>query len=278
MPVRPGEPAETDPAFPFDVREFARRATGSHRDDLRLAEYDARPLTWETLRCLRYVRDVERATMRHLRTVLVTPTHKDAHITAFLTTWAYEKYWIADALDAVLEQHEYVQPPAPRRPVTRAALLRRAQERFSPIGRSLIDNTIGEAVIAFHMATGTIDEWMTRASYERIAESAEHKELTRTLERVLDIKSQHLAFFIAQARTRLRRSRLARRLTRARLQRSLWPLSVADEPIEEESFFFDRVFAAAPALVDEIDRRVRALPGLEGLTLIRATVAARRHI
>ena len=41
--------------------------------------------------------------MAHLRNVLVTPTHKDARVTAFLVTWAYEKFWIADALPAIVE-------------------------------------------------------------------------------------------------------------------------------------------------------------------------------
>ncbi|WP_129669919.1 hypothetical protein [Phytoactinopolyspora endophytica] len=278
MPMRRGERVEIVPASPFDVREFARSAVGSHRDELRLTEYDESPLSRETLRCLRYIRDVERSTMRYLRRVLVTPTHKDAYVTAFLTTWAYEKYWIADALDAVIERHGYPIQASRSRPANTAAAWRRAQERFAPIGRSIVDNTIGDAVIAVHMTTSTIDEWMTHAAYERIAELEEHKELTRTVERFLDIKSRHLAFFIAQSRNRLRRSRLARRLARTRLRRSLWPLSVEDEPIAEESFFFGRIFASAPSLIEEIDRRVQALPGLGRLTLVHATVAARRHI
>ena len=87
------------PAPDFDVRDFARTAAGSHRESMDLTAYRSAPLSDATLRIVRYLQIVERATMTHLRSVLVTATHKDARITAFLTTWAFEKYWIADALE-----------------------------------------------------------------------------------------------------------------------------------------------------------------------------------
>lgn len=257
----------------FDVREFARTAVGNHRDALALHQYDQSPLSAPTLRCLRYLRDLERATMRYLRRVLVTPAHKDARVTAFLTTWAYEKYWLADAVDAVLERHGYQPPPVrPPRPWTTAG--RRLRERFAPIGRSLVDNTLGEAVIAVHLATGTITEWLAQAAYERLAQLEPHPELARTVATVQDVRARHLAFFAPQTSDRLRRSGLARHLTRTRLPRTRWPVNVTDEPAEEDAFFFGRVFTTAPSLVDEIDRRIQALPGLERLSLLKTTVAA----
>src|SRR6188472_3556089 len=90
------------PAPDFDVREYARTAVASHRDELNVEVYRTQPLTAATLRVLSYLQIVERATMTHLRAVLVTATHKDARITAFLTTWAFEKYWIADALEQIV--------------------------------------------------------------------------------------------------------------------------------------------------------------------------------
>src|SRR5258707_5221181 len=87
----------------FDVREFTRTARGNHRESLELAEYATQPLTADSMRMVRYLERLESATMEHLRNLLVTATHKDARVTAFLVTWAFEKFWIADALDAVLE-------------------------------------------------------------------------------------------------------------------------------------------------------------------------------
>ena len=87
----------------FDVREFARTARGNHRETLELAEFATAPLNADSLHMVRYLGRLESATMDHLRNLLVTATHKDARVTAFLVTWAFEKFWIADALDAVLE-------------------------------------------------------------------------------------------------------------------------------------------------------------------------------
>lgn len=87
----------------FDVREFARTAHGSHRGTLDLGALAKEPLDAESVRLARALRDMERATLHRVRDLLVTATHKDARVTAFLTTWMFERFWIADALDAVLD-------------------------------------------------------------------------------------------------------------------------------------------------------------------------------
>ena len=67
---------------------------------------------------------LEAATMAHLRNVLVTHTHKDARVTAFLVTWAFEKFSIADALRGIVD--------ASAGPVGRCARGRSAQRRCRP--------------------------------------------------------------------------------------------------------------------------------------------------
>src|SRR6188508_1002386 len=101
----------------FDIREFTRTARGSHRGELQLDEIRESGLGADAIRLLRLLRDLERTTMQRMRNLLVTATHKDARVTAFLTTWAYEKFWIADALDAVLEasDHDLASPEGHRR-------------------------------------------------------------------------------------------------------------------------------------------------------------------
>src|SRR5688500_15777566 len=95
--TEPAEPAE------FDVRAFARTAHGSLRDDLDLDAVAAAPLPPDVVAALGALAVLEGATMAHLRNVLVTNTHKDARVTAFLVTWAFEKFWIADALRAIVD-------------------------------------------------------------------------------------------------------------------------------------------------------------------------------
>ena len=161
----------------FDLAEYTRTAAGSHRAELALEDYDESPLTAETLRSLAYLRNVERATMSHLRGLLITPTHKDATVTAFLTTWAYEKFWIADALDGVIAWHEANgAPPAPQ-PLTLAP---------GALGaRGDLRQLVGVDSSRPHLAMGVVDEWVTQAAYARILElGAPNERLAETLQRL----------------------------------------------------------------------------------------------
>src|SRR5690606_7587505 len=88
---------------PFDVREYARTAQGSHRGEIDVETLARTGLPRCAVLVIRVLRDRERGTLARLRHLLVTAPHKDARVTAFLATWAFEKYWLADALDAVLD-------------------------------------------------------------------------------------------------------------------------------------------------------------------------------
>ena len=93
------------PAPGFSVHAYARSARGSHRAGLNLAGYGSAPLPVSVLDQVDTLAGLERSALGYLRSVLVTPTHADAEVTAFLVTWAYEKYWLADALEAIVAAH-----------------------------------------------------------------------------------------------------------------------------------------------------------------------------
>ena len=249
------------PAPDFDVRDFARTAAGSHRDSLNLEAYATDPLGASTLRILGYLHNVERATMTHLRGVLVTATHKDARITAFLTTWAFEKYWIADAFEQIGLAHQPEGTDVDRAPFITPS------ERT--IRESIVANIIGVPMIAVHMTLGTIDTWLSQAAYARLATLEQHPQLTQTIERFTALKDRQLTFFEAQARFRLTESAQARKITRKRITKTPWPIGAKAEPREETAFFFDRLFGSARELVAELDARIDTLPGQSGLSLIR---------
>lgn len=249
------------PAPDFDVRDYARTAAGSHRDDLGLSAYRETPLSESTLRVLRYVQVVERSTMTHLRSVLVTATHKDARITAFLVTWAFEKFWVADALEQILLAHE----PEGTEPDRGA--LRTPAERT--IRESVYANIVGVPMIAAHMTQGTVDEWLTQAAYSRLAELDPHPQLVATVGTLLEIKRRQLSFFEAQARFRLHESPRARKITRRRLASTPWPIGAKAEPRAETDFYFSYLFSGQTDRLLEIDSLVSALPGQTGLDLLR---------
>jgi hypothetical protein len=251
--------ADTDimrlPAPDFDVRAYAAQATGSHRDTLDLGAYADAPLRESTLRALAYLQVAERSTMTHLRSVLVTATHKDARITAFLATWAFEKYWIADALDQVVRAHPDFDA---------SVALRHPHE--STIRESVYANIVGVPMIAVHMALGTVDEWLTQAAAERIAVLDPHPALVPLMTSFSRIKHRQLQFFEPQARYRLTDSSRGRRIARRRLARSAWPIGAKSLPRDAARAFYADVFT--PELVAELDARVDTLPGMRGLGLI----------
>jgi len=251
------------PAPDFDVRAFARTASGNHRDELDLTAYADSPLTIDTLRALGYLREIERATMSHLRGVLVTATHKDARVTAFLTTWAFEKFWIADALDAIIDAHR----PADAAAATPPTIIRTAGEHT--IRDSIIGNIVGIPMTAVHMALGTVDEWVTQMAYTRITALQPHTELGRTLSLLLEVKERQLLFFEAQARYRLLHSPRARSITRRKLAKNPWPIGARAQPKDDTAFFYRYLFASVPETITTIDARIDTLPGQSNLGLIR---------
>lgn len=270
-----GEPlaGALGPAPDFDVRAYARSAVGNLREGLNLDAFEKHPLRKDTLRLLSFLQAIERSTMQHLRTVLVTPTHKDARITAFLTTWAFEKFWISDALSAVLAAHETVAPSAKGSRL--AGAMRELKERFAPIRESMVSNQIGVDVIAVHMSVGAVDGWLTQAAYARISELESNSELASTIDTILNIKARHLSFFEPQSEYRLAASKGARSLTRRRLRATAWPVGAGDLPRADREYFFDKLFRPVPELITTIDEAIDGLPGLRGLGLIERAAGMR---
>ncbi|MFE2545179.1 hypothetical protein [Actinacidiphila glaucinigra] len=245
----------------FNVREFARTAHGSHRGRLDLASLAEEPLDTDSLRLVRALRDMERTTLHRVRDLLVTATHKDARVTAFLTTWMFERFWIADALDAVLDASPAADGlPSSAGPARRVLAERR--ERRGPIRRSLIANITGTQIVAEHVTTSLVDEWITQAAYRRLA--AVSPAMASIIGPVVEIKQRHIHFLAEEAELRLGRSARARRITRHALRHSAWPLGSVDRSRHERTFFERQVFGdqSGRAEAARIRAMVAALPGI----------------
>jgi hypothetical protein len=254
---------------PFDIREFARTVVGNQRSTLDLESYREAPLSPATIDALRYMRELERSTMSHLRNLLVTPTHKDARVTAFLTNWAFEKFWIADALSAVVEVHG----EDPDRGIAHGGKARGVAERIRPIWMSFVAGAIGADLVAAHLAEGTVDEWLTQEAYGRIALLDDNAELGRLIESIVAIKARHLVFFEQESRDRLSDSEHSRTLARRGVARTAWPIGARALTDERTRQFYLEVFAD-DAVVAELDARIDTLPGLGGLHAIARSKAA----
>lgn len=249
---------------PFDIREFTRTAQGNFRADLDLDAYASAPLDAKTLELIRYLQRLEAATMEHLRNLLVTATHKDARVTAFLVTWAFEKFWLADALDGVLEAHglartKTVPEGEARRGVDEAI------QRSGPIRRAVVAVGLGAPIVAVHMTTGLIDEWILRAAYDRLKATTPSASLRSTIERIQLVKQRHEAFFADETDWRLRDSSRAVRQVRAALATAAWPIGAVERAADDRDLFEGFVFGGPEGTerAEDIGRRIAELPGLD---------------
>ncbi|WP_157002631.1 hypothetical protein [Agromyces laixinhei] len=250
-------------ATEFDVREYTRTAHGSLRAGFDLAAVAATSIAPDVTRLLAVLQVLEGATMAHLRNLLVTATHKDARVTAFLVTWAYEKFWIADALGALVEANG-ARPLASGHATT-------ARPRRGPVRRSLAGFVQGRSIVGAHMAVGLIDGWVLDAAYRRAIDRAGDGALAEALTRILMVKERHTRFFDEEARHRLAASPRTVRLTRSEVRSSGMPVGARALGPTDRRFFARFVWSGqeGSALADGIDRRIRDLPGTHARTAAR---------
>ena len=239
-------------------------------DGVDFDEFRVRPLDPTSLRCLRYMHDVESHTMCYLRDVLVTSAHADPDVTAFLACWAYEEHWHGEAIARVLTAHG--EPAGPERVASvRRALGRR--DRLRPL-LYLAGSALTRHMVTVHMAWGAVNEWTTQAGYGRLAARSAHPVLGELLRRIMKQEGRHIDFYAAQARQRLDGDRMAQRVTRAALAHFWSPVGAGVMPATEVRFLVRHLFGGpdGTAAAARIDRQIDRLPGLEGLGLVTGVV------
>jgi hypothetical protein len=264
-----------------DIDSLIRRSGRLQVDDIDFGAFRRHPLDPATLRCLRYMHDVEGHTACYLRDLLATRAHRDPQVTAFLACWCYEEHWHGEAIAEVLRAHD---EPAGQ---DRLAVARRRMPRrdaLKPVAFTLA-SALTPHIVAVHMTWGAVNEWTTQSGYGRLAAKARHPVLSELLRRIMRQEGRHIDFYSLGARQRLASSATARRLTRFALRRYWAPVGTGVMPAPEVTFLVDHLFGDAKgvAAARRIDRVVGRLPGLEGLHLIESAVedltsAPRRRI
>ncbi|BDZ65331.1 hypothetical protein [Agromyces mangrovi Wang et al. 2018] len=267
----------------FDVREFARSAQGSLRGELDLEAFAAHPLPPAVSDGVGVLGRLEGATMDVLRNVLVTATHKDARVTAFLVTWAYERFWVADAYAAIAA--------ACGRSAGDGAAASRGP---GPVRRAFAGFVQGRAIVGAHLAALLVDDVVLGAIAARLVEAARAGQdavgrangdggaggadaateaFATAVERVGRITARHDAFLREEVAARLRDDRRARRLAARELRR--WPLPLGSGAVTARerdallalAFGGDGGREAAAAVVAEVG----TVPGLDATARVVAT-------
>ena len=245
-----------------DLRERTSRV---EIDDLDLDSFRDNPLDESTLRCLRYMHDVEHNTIIYLRDVLVTDAHFDHEITSFLTFWAFEEYFHGEAIGRVLEAHGEAgsdeRVPSKRRPSL--------HDRIVPIG-TMVASHLTRHVPTVHMTWGAINEWTAQAAYGRLAAKAGHPTLSSLLHRIMKQEGRHIDFYASQATRRLEGDEWAQRITRWTLRRFWTPVGAGINDPADVRFMAAYLFGDEDGrkAASRIDRCIDRLPGLSGLGLV----------
>jgi hypothetical protein len=231
------------------------------------------PLDSASLRCLRYMHDIEAHTICYLRDLLVTRAHRDAEVTAFLSCWCYEEHWHGDAISKVLAAHH---EPAGQERVAevREHLPRRDAWRPLLFGTA---SAVTRHAVAVFMSWGAINELTTQSAYGRLAQLSQHPVLAELLRRIMRQEGRHIDFYTAQARQRLAAGATARRITRSALSLAWSPVGSSLMPQAETAFLAAHLFGGDDGLVAcrRVDRHVDRLPGLAGLSLLERAVSRR---
>ncbi|WP_159619075.1 hypothetical protein [Ruania rhizosphaerae] len=200
----------------FDVRAYVREPVDLRPDQLDLEAMANLPAP--VVGAVGHLWSVERTILDLMRDLLVTPTHAEARVTAFLGTWAYEQFWITESLAAVLRPGgEPTDPPDSGV----GALRRMWDERVRPTVDAVRTNLLGSDVVAAHMVTGWLNTAVVALAYERLG--AIDPRLRPLTAAVAPIKSRHLAFYEDEAHARLSGSAGAIRLARRTVTRWQWP-------------------------------------------------------
>ena len=250
----------------FDLDTYTRIVAPVDVVDIDFGAFRDQPLDAATLRCLRYMHDIESHTICYLRDILVTKAHRDSEMTTFLTMWSYEEHWHGEALAAVLRAHDEAGGRSRVADVRGSAT---RWERWRPIAFMGASAVLPD-VTAVSVTWGAVNEWTTQAGYARLGALSGHPVLQELLRRIMKQEGRHIDFYATEATRRLVRSKGAQRTTRFALRHVWSPVGTGVRPQEEVDFVVRHLFSGTEgaAMADRIDRRIDRLPGLAGLNLV----------
>jgi hypothetical protein len=270
----------------FDLDRYLR---ASNRVDLSSVEWERireHPVTEDEARCLTYMMDIETHTVVFLRDLLATRASFDPEVTAFLSCWVYEELWHGEAFSRFLGEAGYRVAPAFEHVSgddpfpTRVDRNQWVRQKFGTKGYvSHIGTLLGSALfrdfVAVHMTWGAVNELGTLTGYHRIIARTEHPVLIQLLQAIIKDERRHFAFYRAQARMRLARSRQARTITRWALEHLWAPVGTGVRPQAETDFVIHHLFGDADGMVavKEMEDTLGALPGLEGSRFLSDALA-----
>jgi hypothetical protein len=266
----------------FDLDRYLRNSKKVDLGGIEWAAIPDHPLSDGDVMCLHYMMDIETHTVIYLRDLLATRVAADPQITAFLSCWVYEELWHGEAFSDFLRSYGIELPAEPKLPdgstpmPTRPNRWRELRVKVGVgNGLGIVPTMLGSIITrdfaAIHMMWGAVNELTTLTGYHALIRRCEHPVLHQLLRKVIQDERRHFAFYRAQAKARLQRSRAARRIVRWALSNLWTPVGAGVKSEEEVDALAIHLFGDGPQgreQVREIDRTISDLPGLGGMTIV----------
>lgn len=254
----------------FDVRAYMRDPYVLYPADLDMDSMGS--LSGPTLEALSYLWTVESNALDRMRDLLVTPTHAESRVTAFLSTWAHEQHWLGATLQALLSANG--RPPQEPGDTQLGRIRRVWDDRYRPTVAAIGTNLLNADITGAHMVTGWLDTAVMAAVYRRLGRT--EPTLDDLMGAVGRLKDRHMAFYAPEAHHRLADAALARRIARVAVSRWRFPgtryVGPAPARAAVAAFFDD---PRARHAVAELDRTVAMFPGLTNAHPVRTAL---RHL
>jgi hypothetical protein len=270
----------------FDLDKYLRASKKVDLSGIGWGRVKDHPLSLAEARTLAYMMDIESYTVIFLRDLLATRAAFEPDVTAFLSCWVYEELWHGEAFSRFLGEAGYELAPdrervwndAPYPSHTgRNTWIRRKLGTKGYVSHvaTLTAAALIKDFVAVHMTWGAVNELSTLSGYHRLIATTEHPLLVELLERIIKDERRHFAFYRAQARMRLGRSRQARAVTRWALEHLWAPVGTGVRPQQEADFAVTYLFGGdeGKAAADELDATIGELPGLSGIHIYRDALA-----
>jgi hypothetical protein len=267
----------------FDLDRYLRNSKKLDLSGLDWDDIPNHPLSDGDVMSMHYMMDIETHTVIYLRDLLATRAANDPHITAFLSCWVYEELWHGEAFSDFLRAYGIEVPAEPKLPDGSTPMpTRRNRWRDLRVrvgvgnGLGIVPTMLGSMVTrdfaAIHMMWGAVNELTTLTGYHALVRRRpDHPVLQELLRKVIQDERRHCAFYRAQAKARMERSRTARKLVRWVLS-TLWtPVGAGVKTEEEVDALALYLFGDGPEgreQIREIDRAISEVPGLEGIRLL----------